>query len=312
LRQSGNAEQKSPVASESKLVPPVNASVKSEDRRADPAQMKKIQEAFQTPISFYGKVVDEAGSPVPNAAIKLSPTDKPWSETSTYHDTTSDVQGLFSLTGAHGIDLAVWVTKEGYYSTAKSKGIFAYGGAATAADKARLPAPDRPAIFVLKKMGATVPLVHLDRRSVVVPKNGKPIEIDLASGAIVPVGKGNFRVEVWTHDGVKDVEGRYDWRCRVSVPGGGLAERGGTYDFEAPLDAYLPSVELSMPSTAPRWRDDATQEYFARLADGRFVRFYFRILTGGAHFFQIESFLNPERGNRNLEFDKSKVAAGVK
>jgi len=42
------------------------------------------------------------------------------------------------------------------------------------------------------------------------------------------------------------------------------------------------------------------------------VRFYFRILTGGAHFFQIESFLNPELGNRNLEFDKSKVAAGVK
>jgi hypothetical protein len=54
------------------------------------------------------------------------------------------------------------------------------------------------------------------------------------------------------------------------------------------------------------------REYFARLADGRFVRFYFRILTGGARFFQIESFLNPEQNNRNLEFDKSKVAAGVK
>lgn len=274
--------------------------------------MEQVREAFQTPIVFYGKVVDEAGSPVPNAEVKLSPTDKPWSETATYYRTTSDVQGLFSLTGAHGVDLAVWVAKEGYYSTAKSKGIFAYGGAATTADKARLPTLDRPAIFVLKTMGATVPLMHLDRRSVVVPKNGTPTEIDLVSGATVPVGKGNLRVEVWTQDDARNAEGHYGWRCRVSVPGGGLAERRGAYDFEAPSDGYLSSVELSMTPAAPTWRDDATQEYFARLADGRFMRFYFRILTGGAHFFQIEAYLNPERGNRNLEFDKNKVAAGVK
>ncbi len=162
------------------------------------------------------------------------------------------------------------------------------------------------AIFVLRAKGEAEPLVKVES-FIKVPRNGTPVEVSLGTGQSVPAGKGDFRVEAWTQDQGKDARGRYDWRCRVTAPGGGLMERNGAYAFEAPVEGYKPSDVIEMPKTAERWNPQVTRQYFAKLANNTFARVEFEMVAGGDHFFRITSFVNPS-GSRNLEYDASKQA----
>jgi hypothetical protein len=134
-----------------------------------------------------------------------------------------------------------------------------------------------------------------------VARNGTPTEISLTTGKSVPAGKGDLRVEAWTNDETPNAKGRYDWRCRITVPGGGLTEAKGNFAFEAPEDGYVPSIELGEKADQLRWLGDADRQFFVRLPNGRHARIKFSMIAGGDHFFLIESALNPEPGSRNLE-----------
>lgn len=76
---------------------------------------------LNTSISFYGKVIDDKGDPVPGANITYQVGDKidPNADGSKYSG-ASDKNGDFSLTGRHGVDLYVNVSKDGYYRTPRS------------------------------------------------------------------------------------------------------------------------------------------------------------------------------------------------
>jgi hypothetical protein len=76
-------------------------------------------------------------------------------------------------------------------------------------------------------------------------------------------------------------------------------ERRGDFAFEAPHEGYMRSVELGEAANQPRWLGDAERQFFVRLADNRYARVTFRMMTRGEHFFVIESALNPGPGNRN-------------
>ena len=58
-----------------------------------------------------------------------------------------------------------------------------------------------------------------------------------------------------------------------------------------------------MTASAPKWRKGVEKNYFAKLPGNNYARFAFKLTTGGEHFFVIESYLNPEPGDRNLEHD---------
>lgn len=274
------------------------------ENQPDTNQRKAYLTAFLTPISFWGKVVDEKGNPVPGATVKLGVNNNPdpMGGAAT-DDRTTDANGLFSITGAHGIALNVEVSKEGYYSTDKSRGTANY----VLTNNTDLPVPtaDAPAVFVLRKMGETVPLIRVKRQQVPVPKNGSPVDVNLETGA---AGQGGIRVECWTEDQSKNAQGRYNWRCRISVPGGGLAERTDQYGFEAPPNGYQPSNEIAMSQTAEKWNKGTSKEYFAKLPGGNYARFSFRLTTGGQHFFVMESYVNPTPENRSLEYDPNQAA----
>jgi hypothetical protein len=181
----------------------------------------------------------------------------------------------------------------------KSAGAFAY---AVGPDSTRRepPTKDDPATFVLHKMGTAEPLIHISSRTYRIPKNGTPVEVNLTSGKVST--EGHLRVETWTEDHLQDAQRRYSWRCRVSVPNGGLIERNGQFDFEAPETGYKSSDEILMPQNASKWQPQAEREYFVRLQDGRYARIRFKMIAQGDHFFRLESYLSPS-GSRNLEFD---------
>ena len=267
-------------------------------------QRRAYLAAFLTPISFWGKVVDEKGNPVPGATVKLGANSNPnpMGGGANYERIT-DANGLFSLTDAHGISLSVEVSKGGYYSDGKSRGTAKY----VLKNNTDLPIPtvDAPAIFVLRRMGETVPLIRVAQRPVRVPKNGSPVEVSLRTGQ--PEGPDRLKVECWTEAQSKDAQAQYNWRCRLSVPGGGLIERTDQYGFEAPTDGYQSVQEITMSQSTAKWKKGVDKEYFAKLPGNYYARFTFGLTTGGEHFFVIESYLNPTSGSRNLEYD---AAAG--
>jgi hypothetical protein len=99
----------------------------------------------------------------------------------------------------------------------------------------------------------------------------------------------------------------YNWHCRISVPQGGLVERKGQFDFQAPADGYKPSDDIVMLQTAEKWQPQAKRTYFIQLPGGKYGRLTFYMIAQGDQFFEIESYLNPTPGSRNLEFDPNKA-----
>ncbi len=260
---------------------------------------------WRTGIQFYGKVVDENGAPVPNAAVDFSCNDFSWSGTSNYRR-TSDKSGLFSISGISGKLLVVHVAKDGYYTSRADNDAFYYAGQNVNFS----PNKAKPELFHLRRIGAAEPLINIQHprntgRGYIVATNGVPVEISLSSGDIVAPDRGDLRVECWT----KHETGtwKFDWRCRVTVVGGGLQRYTEEFPFEAPLKGYETFDEINMPvSLGEDWGDSAKRSYFFHLANGNYGRMNFEIIPSGDHFFLLNSLVNPS-GSRNLEFDPNKV-----
>lgn len=288
---------------------PVVPQVQAEKNKA---VIKQIENAFAAPIAFYGRVIDQNGNPVAGASVGYSPIDN-FTSSTTHYTGVSDAGGYFSIENIKGIALSVGVGKQGYYpvgdkydKSPSSSATFAYGMGPDSYRQSP-PTKDNPAIFVLQKMGETAPLVQLSRRQVDVPKTGTPLSIDLTTGRI---GGKDLTLESWT--GTKTLN-RFDWSYRLSVSEGGLVERKGEFDFEAPADGYHSQIEVKMPADAPQWSSRLSKQYFAKLPGDRYARFSIRFYPGvkddGAdrNFVVLESYVNPKPGSRNLEFDPAKV-----
>ena len=178
-------------------------------------------------------------------------------------------------------------------------------------DSYRRPAPtkDNPAIFVLHKRGKPASLIYVGTRYYKVSKDGQPLEVKLETGGQVPVGQGDIRFERWANDHEKNQRGQFDWRFRITVPGGGVVEREGQFNFQAPQDGYEKDVEINMPvSPGGNWSNTVNKSYFIKMRDGRYARFSATILAANDNpAFKLDAFVNPTPGDRNLEFDPAKV-----
>jgi hypothetical protein len=265
-----------------------------------------VQTIFSAPISFYGKVQDQFGQPVAGASVEYDVVDKFWQEGSKYHG-TSGADGVFTIANIGGAGMVVGVMKDGYDSiNGKSSQSFGYGMGVDEYRKAP-PTQDNPAIFVLRKKAKAEPLIAIST-NFRVPKNGSPVEISLKTGGQVS-GQGDLEIECWTADQNKDAHHHYEWHCRFSVPGGGIVERGDQLDEQAPVDEYKPSVEFEMAQDAQPWRPSAGGDYFLKLGNGSYARARLQMIAGGDHFATVESYLNPNQGDRDLEYDPQMQAA---
>ena len=268
--------------------------------------------AFKKPFTFIGKAIDENGNPVPGANVTWGANNNPDPYGSgSRGETFSDTNGMFSIKD-HGIGLYVKVSKGGYYEVpteTKERGSYGSFKNTPALGKSDFPmgTEQAPAIFVLKKKGEAAGLIRAESK-INLPTNGTPVEINLRNGKASALGQGDVKVECWAHvEGVDTtVYNRYSWQCRISVPGGGLVERTGPLNFTAPADNYQAVGQIDMPDTSERWRPQAMKEYFVKLANGSYARLELRIVTGSNNFLRMESYLNPQPGSRNLEYDPAK------
>src|SRR5205814_8129094 len=90
------------------------------------------------------------------------------------------------------------------------------------------------------------------------------------------------------------------------VPNGGIQVRTDSFNFEAPETGYHDHEEISMAADTPRWSPQGSGDYFVKLNTNVYARVTLQVLTNGDRFITVVSYLNPEPGSRNLEFDPKK------
>jgi len=205
----------------------------------------------------------------------------------------SDAAGRFSLRGQRGPNLTVLVSKEGYYPRS--------GGARYGPINNPDFVPDQndPIVFRLRKKGNPEPLIHM-KQNFRISRDGTPLAIDLIDGKSTAGENGNFVVRCWTSDAGKHSGERYDWRCVISVPDGGVATTRDEFPFQAPETGYRPNLEINMPVDYTNWSSQVDLKLYYHLPDGRYGKMEFSIVAFGQHFCMIDSLLNPS-GSRNLE-----------
>ena len=270
-----------------------------------------------TPIHFYGKVVDTNGNPVPAAQIYVSFAAFPYSN-GVRDDTTSDENGNFSVFG-HGAGIVIMASKAGYYLLPQSNGNFQTWPPGT---KQTWPADagdywhssfSNPILFKLRKIGVCEPLIEHGGEfglAIKVAADGTPVSMDLTAGRAYQLANDDVQIQAWIEDqGIPPSTYRhFNWRFKISVPGGGLQLRTGEFDFEAPQDGYQPSDEIDVLASDPKWNSSASREYFLRLATGKYARIKLTMAVGGNDGFNITSYINPQPGHRNLEYDPNSRA----
>ena len=224
-----------------------------------------IAAIYSSPIHLHGCVVDEKGNPVSGATVEYSLNDKHFKD-GTKRTTMSDARGNFLIKG-NGASVYVNVEKNGYYRVTDQS----YGS--VRAD--RITSLQMPVRFVLKKAGIPQKLIHNKITTRLAPTDGTPVEIHLARPKLGSVQSGHFRVEVWIAPAEPGRREGFEWKCRLSVPAGGLTERTDTMHFEAPSEGYVPSIEVTMPaapSGAQNWRSSLEKQFYLRLPDGTHAR----------------------------------------
>jgi hypothetical protein len=253
-----------------------------------------------TPINFYGKVIDGEGYPIEGAKADIRLSGLPLFGGNSFTRTT-DNYGLFSLRWKFGTDIIVGVTKDGYYTPPPPTRTFGYvKEVSTYAPHAD---PNAPAIFVLRKKGATEPLVMHSFHQAEVAKDGTPTNLDLQTGKETS-GDDSIQIQVWLQKGQNPNE----WKGRVSVPGGGMMERtGDTYNFQAPDYGYDSEEVIERTPSAPEKRSRMTKEYWFHFADGRYARATIEFYIGGFQNVCVTSYLNPQPSHTNLEYDTNQA-----
>jgi hypothetical protein len=159
------------------VLTPVNQPPKDEPESATPSlsqakvkqttPMSAFLSAFETPISLFGKVVDQHDDPVPGASVKLSPISKPFSDGSGEGPTlVTDANGNFSIQGLRGFSMGVSARKDDGYLYLSPLGGPASSAMVSydddAADGKRYSNPATPITLTLHKIGTTEPLLSME------------------------------------------------------------------------------------------------------------------------------------------------------
>ena len=289
---------------------PQQDAIEAVQQRPDPAKLLKA--ILNSKIVFYGQVLDRNDEPVAGAVIRYSALDeagfgKVWNEGVPKKTIFADQDGRFEIQGKGG-SLNVFVSREGYYKTKESGGGFTYG-----MPSGREPArdPENPAILRLHKKGQAEPLYFFDRLTpniirISVPK-GKEIYYDLTTGKRT-VSPTSTSIEIlrdyWRPirlPGQPKPE-KYNWSFRVRVPGGGLRERNGKFEFMAPEDGYREELTITFDIDDPNWMSSGnlSEDLFIRFSDGTYGRVWLGTLSATS--IRYNSHYNPT-GSRNLEYD---------
>jgi hypothetical protein len=262
-------------------------------------------EAKNSPISFFGKIVDQDENPVSGA--KVSSTIRQWYVKSPVTlaygahfipvETESDSNGRFEISGKSGDGFGVGIVKDGYQLSPKAP----RGFGPTAGSF------ENPIIFKMWKMGDSATLISQDKDTRI-PYDGTPVVFDLLTGQknTGDSATGDLLVTL-TRNPLNIPSGyrnEFEWHATIEAIEGGLIQSDDEFMYSAPETGYQPRIQIDMPASATNWANIYNISFFAKTRGGSVysrVKFVFRVdspkpQTG----FTITSSANPS-GSRNLQ-----------
>ncbi|MEA3209588.1 MAG: hypothetical protein QOE70_2645 [Chthoniobacter sp.] len=261
---------------------------------------------WKTPISFYGKVVDQDEQAVPDVEVHMDWTDLTRKGTSDAVRVT-DAGGLFSVTGASGKHFSVIsLTKWGYVAAkASNQSSFEYAGFWE--PTYHIPDPNNPVIFHLRKKAAAELMVHRGPKLFAAPNDGVPAVFDLTRGKKTTIESGDLFVRITK--GPK-ANHRFDWTATVEgVNGAGLIESHDEFMVVAPTEGYQPRWSVTHTAAEEKFESEVQTKLFVRTGQGKYARLELSIIPeyNESAAVDFEVFLNPS-GSPNLEFDPGKLS----
>ena len=257
---------------------------------------------WKTPIVFYGRIVDERGTAVPNARIQFEWTDLS-SKGSSHADAVADNNGSFVFRDVQGKRLEVSVSKDGYYASyGMSKRSFEFSNPGE--EIYYEPDSNNPIVFRLHKKGVGEKMITKSVK-IALPGDGSGASVDLDTGHVL-AASGTLRVQTWKPSPPKPMSPHYDWKAALRISSGGFADAPEKFAFEAPKNGYKESIELVMPADAATWNVGIEKDlYFLYGNPPKYGLLHFQTYANSQYVF-ITYVVNPS-GSRNLESSESQT-----
>lgn len=281
-------------ASPSQVVQQITA--KAEQMKHD---SEREIELWQSPIVYFGTVVDENESPIPGVQVSYSAgaMNEAREEIRNTGTVTTDGRGVFKISGVNGVGLMIELSHPDYYS---------YPDNSTGFDKRSMPrsgyfsdTEGKAEIFRMHRKGNPVPLIER-RGGLHAPPDGSSVGFPFRGKTKTEIiGKG--QIEGWKGSPDPKHNGHYDWNIRITMPGGGILESTNHFGFIAPESGYQKSFEVTMSKEDPNWQSHVKKRFFFKFPS-HFVRANVSVDIFHDLYFSMQYFVNPD-GSTNLEND---------
>ncbi len=274
--------------------------------------LRELAQKSNRPIHFYGLVLDQDNTPIPDVRITLSirtakePLPGQIGDAFDYPVVTTDAWGQFAITDAKGALLSVKsLEKPGYEASAKKiNQAYWYWNDPHAVFH---PDTEKPEVFRMwKKAGAE----RLVRKGIghAIPYDGTPTGFDLWAGKAVTSG-GDLRVTLMRNpQQIKWGQTHYEWTATIEAVNGGIVESSDEQMYRAPVDGDASKFVVRMAADDQQWTDTKDVTAYLKLRDEKYYgRVELKFMVGADRKvtpFSIVSVINPS-GSQNLEYDSS-------
>ena len=235
---------------------PTNPQLIVNDREKTNA-IRQYMESQNKPITFYVKVVDQNGNPLPRVKVKsevrhikvIVPAAWGDEDQNIPNERETDLGGRFEVNGVTGANFDVEsIQKDGYEA---EPFVHTYGTSGGNLEN--------PMIFKMWSTNIHEHLITGEKKFQVVP-DGRPYLIDLIKGTIAESGEGDLKIWVKRPDQI--IYGKqYDWSCEIGVVNGGLQEADSHSMFSAPADGYVPLFQFEQ-KIGSGWGDSTGEKRF--------------------------------------------------
>lgn len=252
------------------------------------------------PITFYGKVIDQNGSPVVGAKVDfevgIDHYELNTSEEKNY-TVESDQNGNFTLTNAFGAGFDLSIGKTGYELSQKALRSYVY-----TVGNIFHPDSNNPVVFKMWKKQGKEKLTHSAWRGKVACDETTN-QFDLITGH--PSANGGLEIACSRIPLTLPPASSkpFDYKFQIAILGGGIQQTEDEFTYLAPESGYLPNLTFEQKAGDPKWNGRLPQEFYIKTVDGHYGTLF---IEWGDGFRQSplplkwDCSINPS-GSRNLE-----------
>jgi hypothetical protein len=138
-----------------------------------------------------------------------------------------------------------------------------------------------------------------------IPYDGRSVIFDLQAEREVRSG-GDIKVTLLrTPLQIKRGQDKYDWTATIEAVDGGVIVSTDEFMYRAPESGYESRLTISVSAKDPKWSADKEVSFYLK-SRGTYARVQAKFMTDSEKpttGFDVEAYINPKVGSRNLEYD---------